>query len=264
MTHPLLYAQHVQQYYGTRLALDLEHFSLLSHEVVGIRGHNGCGKSTFMRILAFLEKPSSGIVHFNNTIIWDEPVRVPPSQTLRQKMCAWWRQTIAKKPAQPAVYNHGIPVVPRREHDFPTLRRQVTLLMQQPYLLARSVEYNVGFGLLARGEDVAQQERYARICSALESVGLEPQAFLQRRRHELSGGEAQRVALAARLILRPRVLLMDEPTTGVDAESVERIAVAIRNAQQNNTAVIVVSHDQDWLETVATRIIHLKHGRLLN
>lgn len=103
------------------------------------------------------------------------------------------------------------------------LRRQVTLLLQTPYLLSRSVASNVAYGLRVRGISSAS-ELQNRIAASLLAVGLDPAVFLHRRRHELSGGECQRVALAARLALRPRVLLMDEPTASVDQQSAERIA----------------------------------------
>ena len=109
------------------------------------------------------------------------------------------------------------------------LRRQVTLLLQTPYLLSRSVASNVAYGLRVRGIRNAS-ELQNRIAASLLAVGLDPAVFLHRRRHELSGGECQRVALAARLALRPRVLLMDEPTASVDQQSAERIALAARHA----------------------------------
>lgn len=103
------------------------------------------------------------------------------------------------------------------------LRRQVTLLLQTPYLLSRSVASNVAYGLRVRGiRDAAELAK--RTEAALLAVGLDPAVFPHRRRHELSGGECQRVALAARLALRPRVLLMDEPTASVDQQSAERRA----------------------------------------
>ena len=96
----------------------------------------------------------------------------------------------------------------------------------------------------------------------LYTSGLDPAVFLQRRRHELSGGESQRVALAARLALRPRVLLMDEPTASVDQQSAERIAVAARHAADEGSAVVVVSHDQEWLAPLADRLVTLREGKL--
>ncbi len=140
-------------------------------------------------------------------------------------------------------------------------RRQVTLLLQTPYLLSRSVASNVAYGLRVRGIRDAFTVR-KEIESALLAVGLDPAVFWQRRRHELSGGESQRVALAARLALRPRVLLMDEPTASVDQQSAERIAVAARHAADEGSAVVVVSHDQEWLAPLADRLITLREGKL--
>lgn len=138
-------------------------------------------------------------------------------------------------------------------------RRQVTLLLQTPYLLSRSVEANIAYGLGARGlhGPAARQ----RVEEAMRQVGLEPALFLKRRRHELSGGEAQRVALAARLALRPRILLMDEPTASVDEESAGRIATAARRTADQGSAVVIVSHDYDWIAPLADRLIRLKGGR---
>lgn len=140
-------------------------------------------------------------------------------------------------------------------------RRQVTLLLQTPYLLSRSVASNVAYGLRVRGIRDAFTLR-KEIESALLAVGLDPAVFWQRRRHELSGGESQRVALAARLALRPRVLLMDEPTASVDQQSAERIAVAARHAADEGSAVVVVSHDQEWLAPLADRLTTLREGKL--
>lgn len=140
-------------------------------------------------------------------------------------------------------------------------RRQVTLLLQTPYLLSRSVASNVAYGLRVRGiRDAFTLRRETE--NALLAVGLDPAVFGQRRRHELSGGESQRVALAARLALRPRVLLMDEPTASVDQQSAERIAVAARHAADEGSAVVVVSHDQEWLAPLADRLVTLREGKL--
>ncbi len=141
-------------------------------------------------------------------------------------------------------------------------RRQVTLLLQTPYLLSRSVQANVSYGLLARGTDAASARAAAG--EALRDVGLDPAIFAARRRHELSGGEAQRVALAARLALKPRALLMDEPTASVDEESAAKIADAAREAAGRGAAVIVVSHDRDWLAPLAQRLVRLTAGSLAN
>lgn len=138
-------------------------------------------------------------------------------------------------------------------------RRQVTLLLQTPYLLSRSVEANVAYGLELRHAP----DRRARVDAALEAVGLDPARFRTRRRYELSGGEAQRVALAARLAILPRILLMDEPTASVDEHSAELIALAARKAAALGTSVVIVSHERDWLEPLADRLLVMRGGRIV-
>ena len=139
------------------------------------------------------------------------------------------------------------------------VRRQITLLLQTPYLLSRSVGANVAYGLRVRRLPPAEQQH--RTAEALAAVGLDPAHFLRRRRHELSGGECQRVALAARIALHPRVLLMDEPTASVDQQSAERIAAAARHAADAGSAVVIVSHDHEWITPLSDRLITLRDGR---
>lgn len=139
------------------------------------------------------------------------------------------------------------------------LRREVTLLTQEPYLLRRSVAANVAYGLKVRG----MGGETGRVREALDMVGLPPDSFARRAWYELSGGEAQRVALAARLALRPRVLLLDEPTASLDEESALRIHdAALMAREQWGATLVVVSHDADWLDRVCDEVLRLRSGRL--
>jgi len=139
------------------------------------------------------------------------------------------------------------------------LRRQVTMLSQEPYLLKRSVQANVAYGLKLRGAAHIQDP----VAGALEKVGLDPARFSHRSWRELSGGEAQRVALAARLVLKPKVLLLDEPTASVDRESSELILRAALDARDRwGTTLIIISHQLTWLRQIADRILSMDYGRL--
>lgn len=140
-------------------------------------------------------------------------------------------------------------------------RRQVTMLAQEPYLLKRSVQGNVAYGLKVRG----MSDIRSRVDRALEQVGLHPDRFAHRSWRELSGGEAQRVALAARLALQPKVLLLDEPTASVDRESSELIRNAALDARNRwGATLVIISHRLDWLHHVADRILSMDYGRLTN
>jgi tungstate transport system ATP-binding protein len=98
---------------------------------------------------------------------------------------------------------------------------------------------------------------------ALSLVGLASDDFNRRPWYALSGGETQRVALAARLALNPKVLLMDEPTANVDAASAWLIKEAALKARHElGTTVIVASHDWHWLYEVCDETIHIIRGKV--
>jgi len=141
-----------------------------------------------------------------------------------------------------------------------SVTRQITLLVQEPYLLKRTVFANVAYGLRIRKKN----DIPAKVTRALEVVGLDPAVFAKRQWFELSGGEVQRVALAARLVLKPKLLLMDEPTASLDAKSAELIHQAALSARDEyGAALVVASHDMGWLETVTDHIHYLENGRLV-
>jgi len=146
-------------------------------------------------------------------------------------------------------------------HNELYLRRQVTYLDQSPYLLKRSVWDNVSYGLKVRGIS----SKSGQIHEILDIVGLPPQEYARRKWYQLSGGEAQRVALAARLVLRPKVLVLDEPTTNLDAESTKRIREAsLRVREQWGTTIVLASHDQDWMDSISDRGLEMQDGRIIS
>jgi tungstate transport system ATP-binding protein len=141
------------------------------------------------------------------------------------------------------------------------VRGKVVLLPQESYLLKRSVYRNVAYGLqLAKHRG----DLHEPVHTAMTMVGMDPEIFGRRPWYALSGGETRRVALAARLALRPQVLLMDEPTAGVDVASAQLIKEAALHARRQwGTTLVVTSHDADWLADICDDVLHLFRGRSL-
>ncbi len=141
------------------------------------------------------------------------------------------------------------------------VHRAVTLLVQEPYLLKRSVFANVAYGLKVRGKN----DIPAKVHRALEIVGLDPESFSKRQWFELSGGESQRVAFAARLVLKPKMLLMDEPTASLDEKSSALIRQAALSAREEyGASLVIASHDMAWLHDVSDYIVHLEKGKIID
>jgi len=163
---------------------------------------------------------------------------------------------LIEKPTHGAILFNGRAVEPFSGEA----RFLITLLPQEPFLMKRSVYRNVSYGLKLRGitKDIPD-----RVNEALALVGLAGERFARRPWYALSGGEAQRVALAARLALKPKVLLLDEPTASVDAASAQLIREAALKARQElDTTLIVASHDWQWLYEVCDEVLHLFKGRM--
>ncbi len=159
------------------------------------------------------------------------------------------------RPTKGEILFNGLPAQPFDD----SVRFQVTLLTQEPYLMKRTVFNNIAYGLKVRGD---LGDWTAPVHDALTMVGLDPEMFSRRQWDQLSVGEAQRVALAARLVLRPKVLLLDEPTASVDAASSELIRTAsLRARSEWGTTLIIASHDRDWLYDVCDDVLHLFKGR---
>ncbi|MGZ8441617.1 MAG: ABC transporter ATP-binding protein [Candidatus Deferrimicrobiaceae bacterium] len=145
-------------------------------------------------------------------------------------------------------WNHG----PVEEY-----RRKVTLLHQSPYLFGGSVDDNVAFGLKVRG--IRGEERRRRIEEALDVVGL--RGFRDRKARELSGGEGQRVAMARALVLKPEVLLLDEPLANIDRETAGLIDTVIASLPPQGTTVVMTTHDPEHPGRRNGESIHLEGGR---
>jgi spermidine/putrescine transport system ATP-binding protein len=122
-----------------------------------------------------------------------------------------------------------------------------------------SVADNVAFGLRFNGSDKASARQL--VAEALELVRLTP--FAKRKPHQLSGGQQQRVALARALVLRPRVLLLDEPLGALDAKLRKALQLELTSLQREvGITFVYVTHDQEEALTMSDRLAVMKEGEV--
>lgn len=137
------------------------------------------------------------------------------------------------------------------------IQREITLVFQRPLLLDTTVWRNVEFGLRLRG---TRDDR--RVAAMLELLGLEQLA--RSRALTLSGGEMQRVALARALVIRPQVLLLDEPTANLDPYNVALMESAINTLQRETaTTIILATHNLHQARRLTERAAMLLDGELI-
>jgi tungstate transport system ATP-binding protein len=150
--------------------------------------------------------------------------------------------------------------VPKSGKQRLEIRRRMSYIHQKPQVFNLSVYDNVACGLKWRGEK--RNKIAEKVDHILEMVGLK--GYENRNARTLSGGEAQRVALARSLVLEPEVLLLDEPTANLDPVSTDKIEQVISYvARQDNTTMIMATHDMSQGQQLAERIGVLIGGKFV-
>ncbi|WP_295148776.1 energy-coupling factor transporter ATPase [uncultured Peptoniphilus sp.] len=191
------------------------------NEFIGLIGHTGSGKSTFIQHLNGLLKPSSGEIIIDGT-------RVDKSGA-----------------------------------NLTDLRKKVGLVFQYPeyQLFEETIERDIAFG--PRNLDISEEEVQERVKSSMESVGLDYKTYKDKSPFELSGGLKRRVAIAGVLAMEPKVLILDEPTAGLDPRGRDEILSEIKSIhEKRKMTVILVSHSMEDVAKIAERIVVLDKGKV--
>jgi cell division transport system ATP-binding protein len=164
-----------------------------------------------------------------------------------------------ERPSAGSIVVNGQNVSALKRAAIPYLRRNIGLVFQdQKLLYDRSVHDNVILPLAFSGHAPREAARRAR--AALDKVGL-----LAREKAnpiQLSGGEQQRLAIARAVVNRPALLIADEPTANLDAESAARILDIFVEFNQVGVTVLIATHDQGLVARYGKRVLHLEGGRV--
>ena len=202
-------------------AIDNINLEIPKGQFVGLIGHTGSGKSTFIQHLNGLLRPSAGTVYYEGKDIF------------------------ASKTATRDV------------------RFKVGLVFQYPeyQLFEETVYQDIAFG--PKNQKLKPKEIDERVREAAKFVGIGEELF-DKSPLELSGGQKRRVAIAGVIAMRPGVLVLDEPTAGLDPQARESLFKNIEDYRRTTgSTVILVTHSMDDVARIADRLIVMNHGKLV-
>lgn len=204
-----------------KIAIDNLNLSIEENEFIGLIGHTGSGKSTFIQHLNGLLKPSSGEIIVDGT------------------------------------------KVDKFSSNLTELRKKIGLVFQYPeyQLFEETIERDIAFG--PKNLDLDEDEVLKRVKSSMDSVGLQYETYKDKSPFELSGGLKRRVAIAGVLAMEPKVLILDEPTAGLDPRGRDEILSEIKSIhEKRKITVILVSHSMEDVAKITERIIVMDKGRV--
>jgi peptide/nickel transport system ATP-binding protein len=207
------------------LAVDDVSLDVTAGDVLGIVGESGSGKTTLARLLLRLVEPDSGQVWFD-----------------------------------------GRDFLAARGSELRTLRRQMQMIFQDPFSSLdprMRVSAIVGEPLEIHEPTISRVERRERVAAALADVGLDTQA-MSRFPHEFSGGQRQRIGIARALILRPKLILADEPVSSLDVSVGAQVLDLLRRLRAEYTLTyILISHSLPVIAQLATHIAVMQGGKMV-
>ena len=199
-------------------------------DVISIIGSSGSGKSTFLRCINFLEKPSEGTISLNN-----ENIRM-----------------VRDKDGQLRVFD---------KKQLQLLRTRLTMVFQHFNLWSHMTVLENVMEAPIQVLGLNKQEARERAVKYLAKVGIDERAQGKYPVH-LSGGQQQRVSIARALAMEPEVLLFDEPTSALDPELVGEVLRIMQQLAEEGKTMVVVTHEMGFARHVSTHVIFLHQGKI--
>jgi peptide/nickel transport system ATP-binding protein len=205
-------------------------FSVRQGETLGIVGESGCGKSSTGRAILQLPRPTSGRVLFDGADL--TTLRGPELREVRPRLQMIFQDPISSlNPRQRVLDLVGGPLDAHGRPD---------------------------------GGRFSPAERRDRVAECLETVGLEPGTTLDRRPHEFSGGQCQRINIARALVLRPTLLICDEPVSSLDVSIQAQIINLLEEMKQRyGLTMLFISHDLAVIKNISDRVAVMYLGKLV-
>ena len=223
----LLNVNNLKKSFGSTEVLKDISFSLEEGETLSVIGSSGSGKTTVLRCINFLETPDEGTISIRDEVIFDAATDKKLSDSAKRK-----------KRLHFGLVFQSFNLFPQY-----TALENVTLA---PLLLSNS------------DSNMSKAEIKLQGLELLEKMGLSDRA--KNYPHQLSGGQQQRVAIARALALKPDVLCFDEPTSALDPELTGEVLKVIRELAEQNTTMIIVTHEMGFARDVADKVIFMDGG----
>lgn len=232
----ILEVEHIQKSFDQTAILKDISFSLEKGQALSIIGSSGSGKTTLLRCLNFLERPDSGIIRVNGETLYDS-----------SDSSTWQESKIRKKRLHFGLVFQSFNLFPQYTAMQNVMLAKELLAKEQPDYKARKKEIH------------AEIEAQAEVL--LKQMGLADR--MTNYPHQLSGGQCQRVAIARALALQPDILCFDEPTSALDPELTGEVLKVMRELADQNTTMIIVTHEMAFARDVANQVIFMDDGKIL-